>query len=207
MNLPNRLTLIRLILVPGFVVALWIGGWIFNTLALAIFVAASITDYYDGKIARRKRLITNFGKLMDPVADKILVSAAFISFLKVDFLGLPAWPVIILVAREFFVTGIRAAGAAEGKIIPARFAGKAKMVFQVITICTALTVMVVRGILKDFELLGGAPLLQVEWWTSAGVYVLTLVTAVITLYTGLLYLRDHKSLLRFQPVTSGSHDR
>ncbi len=133
MNLPNKLTILRVILIPFFLVALMVdaipyGKWI----AVGIFCIASITDALDGKIARKYNLITNFGKFMDPLADKLLVCSAMIAFVELD--RIPAWVVIIIIAREFIISGFRLVASDNGIVIAAGWWGKVKTVVQMIMI-------------------------------------------------------------------------
>ena len=131
MNLPNKLSLIRILLVPLLVVIL-LGGksltqWN-DVIALVIFILAAITDWLDGYIARNSQQITNLGKFLDPVADKLLISAAFISLVEIQ--RIPAWIVVIIVGREIMVTGMRSIAAAQQIIIPASRLGKYKVGFE-----------------------------------------------------------------------------
>jgi len=130
MNLPNKLTILRVLLIPVFVVLLladfW-GKWL-DYLALAVFIIASLTDMLDGMIARKYNLITNFGKFMDPLADKLLVCSAMICLL--DLGRIPAWVVIVIIAREFIISGFRLVASDKGVVIAAGYIGKAKTVFQ-----------------------------------------------------------------------------
>jgi CDP-diacylglycerol--glycerol-3-phosphate 3-phosphatidyltransferase len=137
-NLPNALTLSRIFIVPLLVVVLltpvsenWLGVPQY-ILGVGIFVAAALTDYFDGKIARRRHQVSKLGKLLDPIADKLLISAALISLVE-NHLA-PAWAVVIIVGREFAVTGLRSIAATEGVIISASRMGKFKMVAQVVTV-------------------------------------------------------------------------
>ena len=138
MNLPNALTLSRIFIVPLLVVVLltpvsenWLGVPSY-LLGVSIFVVAALTDYFDGKIARRRQQVSKLGKLLDPIADKLLISAALISLVE-NHLA-PAWAVVIIVGREFAVTGLRSIAATEGVIISASRMGKFKMVAQVVTV-------------------------------------------------------------------------
>ncbi len=135
MNLPNKLTMLRVILIPFFVVFMLadICGDADKWIALGIFIAASLTDLLDGKIARKYNLVTNFGKLMDPLADKLLVSAALICLTAMDRLA--AWVVIIIISREFIISGLRQIAADNGVVIAASYWGKYKTTFQMIMIC------------------------------------------------------------------------
>ncbi len=134
MNLPNKLTMFRVILIPFFVVFLLVDitpvdKWI----ALAIFIIASLTDMLDGKIARKYNLVTNFGKFMDPLADKLLVCSALVCLVAVD--RIPAWMVIVIIAREFIISGFRLVASDNGVVIAASYWGKFKTTFQMVMIC------------------------------------------------------------------------
>lgn len=138
MNLPNKLTLFRVLLIPFFVFFLlspFFTGY-GNYIALVIFIVASITDFLDGKIARKNNLVTNFGKFMDPLADKLLVSSALICLIALD--KIPAWIVIIIIAREFIISGFRLIAADNGIVIAASYWGKFKTVFQMLTVIVLL---------------------------------------------------------------------
>lgn len=147
MNLPNKLTIFRMILIVPFVLLLLGGfhewGWFtavfggimeyVDYIALAVFIVASLTDLIDGKIARKYNLVTNFGKFMDPLADKLLVCAALICL--VDMSRIPAWIVIIIMSREFIISGFRLVASDKGVVIAANYWGKFKTTFQMIMIC------------------------------------------------------------------------
>lgn len=134
MNLPNKLTVLRVLMIPFFVVFMLVDivpgmdKWI----ALIIFAAASLTDLLDGKIARKYNLVTNFGKFMDPLADKLLVSSAMICLVEMG--RLPAWIVIIIISREFIISGFRLVASDSGIVIAASYWGKFKTVFQMVMI-------------------------------------------------------------------------
>lgn len=130
MNLPNKLTMLRVIMIPFFVFFMLtnVGGANSQWIALVIFIAASLTDLLDGKIARKYNLITDFGKFMDPLADKMLVISAMICLVSMD--RIPAWIVIVIVAREFIISGFRLIAADKGVVIAASYWGKFKTVFQ-----------------------------------------------------------------------------
>ena len=133
MNLPNKLTILRVIMIPFFVAALMVDGGTNQTMryvAAAIFIIASLTDMLDGKIARKYNLVTNFGKFMDPLADKLLVCSALICMIELG--QLPAWMVIIIISREFIISGFRLVAADNGVVIAASFWGKFKTVFQMV---------------------------------------------------------------------------
>ena len=130
MNLPNKLTILRVLMIPFFVLfMLWdITGTADKWIAAAIFIVASLTDMLDGKIARKYNLVTNFGKFMDPLADKLLVSAAIICLVEMG--RLPAWMVIVIISREFIISGFRLIASDNGVVIAASYWGKFKTVFQ-----------------------------------------------------------------------------
>lgn len=135
MNLPNKLTLLRVILIPVFVVLLLLEGGQNYTLriaALIVFCIASFTDFLDGQIARRNNLVTNFGKFMDPLADKLLVCSALICMIELG--QLPSWYVITVIAREFIISGFRLVAADNGIVIAASWWGKFKTTFQMLTV-------------------------------------------------------------------------
>jgi len=137
MNLANKLTIIRIFLVPIFLVFIAVKDIPYGTLiATAVFIIAALTDKLDGYIARSRNQITRFGKFMDPLADKLLVTAALVSL--VEFQIIPTWMAMVIIAREFAVTGLRSIAAAEGSVIAASWWGKVKTVVQIIAIIFAL---------------------------------------------------------------------
>ena len=133
MNLPNQLTIARLGLTVLFVAAAYSGVSLAFTVAALLFGAASFTDYLDGRIARQRGLVTSFGQLMDPLADKVLMSAAFVVLLDTDRSTMPAWLVITVLTREFLVTGLRLLASSRGAILAADWLGKQKTVWQIVT--------------------------------------------------------------------------
>lgn len=138
MNLPNKLTIIRVILVPVFVILMLVPfgeapcEGIYKWIALAVFVIASLTDMMDGKIARKYKIVTNFGKFMDPIADKLLVCSAMICLVELG--RIPAWAVIIIIGRELIIDGFRLVASDSGVVIAASYWGKSKTVFQMIMV-------------------------------------------------------------------------
>ena len=170
MNLPNKLTLLRIIMIPVFVVLLYLDFPFNNLVALAVFILASITDTLDGYIARKYNLITDFGKFMDPIADKLLVTAAMLVF--VDWHMMPAWVVIVVVAREFIVSALRLVAANNGRVIAAGWSGKVKTASTMVCICIML--------------------LGLPQWVNALCSAVILVT---TAYSGIEYLVKNKDVL------------
>ena len=138
MNLPNKLTILRVLLVPIFVVFMLtdLGGRYSNWIALVIFVAASLTDSLDGYLARKNNLVTNFGKFMDPLADKLLVCSALICLMAIN--RVPAWMVLIIIAREFIISGFRLVASDAGVVIAASYWGKFKTISQIVMIIALL---------------------------------------------------------------------
>jgi CDP-diacylglycerol--glycerol-3-phosphate 3-phosphatidyltransferase len=144
MNLPNKLTLIRIALIPVFVLLMYFENLWCQLAAAFVFIGASITDYLDGNIARKNNLVTNFGKFADPIADKMLVMSAFIMLVAQG--RMPAWVCILMLAREFLISGFRLVAAETGKVIAAGKLGKLKTIFQMIsTIALLLFVPVGEG--------------------------------------------------------------
>jgi CDP-diacylglycerol---glycerol-3-phosphate 3-phosphatidyltransferase len=171
LNLPNALSLLRIFLVPFLVVVLltppesWpetFGGQWRDIMGLAIFLVATATDFLDGYLARRRGQITKLGTLLDPIADKLLISAAFISLVEMSLV--PAWMVVVVVAREFAVTGLRSIASAEGIVISASGWGKAKMLSQI----TAISLLILSGRWDVFAKAGKAML-----WLAVGVAIVS----------------------------------
>ncbi|MFN2540673.1 MAG: CDP-diacylglycerol--glycerol-3-phosphate 3-phosphatidyltransferase [Chthoniobacterales bacterium] len=188
MNWANRLTLSRLLLTVLFVLALNSSWQYARTTALIIFLVAGVTDFVDGEIARRYSWVTNFGKLMDPLVDKIMIAAAFISLVPLK--AIPAWAAITVVARDFLVTGLRMMATAQGRILPAEQLGKQKTSWQVVTVIFFL------GLLSLSELRYIDP--RSTWWFSAwheAGRVLVWITVALTIYSGLGYAWRHRELI------------
>lgn len=180
MNLPNKLTVFRVILIVPFVLILlgshagW--GWFMavfggiagyaDYIALGIFIIASLTDLLDGKIARKYNLVTNFGKFMDPLADKLLVCAAMICLIELD--RIPAWIVIIIISREFIISGFRLVAADNRVVIAASYWGKFKTTFQMVMVC--LMIANIKPL---------AVLTQIVMWIAVALTVVSLVDYLV----------------------------
>lgn len=148
MNLPNKLTMFRVILIPFFVVFLLVDITSYDKwIALAIFIVASLTDLLDGKIARKYNLVTNFGKFMDPLADKLLVCSALICLVELE--RIPSWMVIVIIAREFIISGFRLVAADNGVVIAASYWGKFKTTFQMVMICLMIADIAQISLITD----------------------------------------------------------
>lgn len=181
MNLPNKLTVGRVIAVPFFILA-----YIFdcNLIAFIIFILASLTDMLDGKIARKRNLITNFGKIMDPLADKILVYSAFCLMVP-EYV--PSWMLIIILAREFLVAGVRTVAASEGIVIAAALSGKIKTVLQMIAVPLLLLLPVTEK-MTEYSFLHGI--------NYIAAYALLWGALIMTVYSGAEYAINNKEVFK-----------
>jgi CDP-diacylglycerol--glycerol-3-phosphate 3-phosphatidyltransferase len=188
MNWANRLTLSRLALTVVFVAALSSPWRYAHTTALITFLIAGITDFFDGEIARRYQNITNFGKLMDPLVDKIMIAAAFISL--VPLRAIPAWAATIVVGRDFLITGLRLMASAKGQVLSAERLGKHKTSWQIITVLFFLTLLAVAE-------WSDARQTAYWWrraWNEAGTLLVWL-TVALTFYSGLGYAWRHRDIV------------
>jgi CDP-diacylglycerol--glycerol-3-phosphate 3-phosphatidyltransferase/cardiolipin synthase len=174
MNLPNKLTVARMIAVPFFIAAYLLG---YFPAALVLFCAASLTDYFDGQIARKNDLVTNFGKIMDPLADKILVYSALCLFIESGIIK--AWMLIIILAREFLVAGVRTVAASKGIVIAAAMSGKIKTVLQMIAVPMLLL----------------CPVIDLNWFTVIS-KVMLWASLVMTVVSGVQYVLDNKQVFK-----------
>ena len=206
MNLANKLTMLRVLLVPVFIIFMIIDSFWANIIALLIFIAASITDYFDGAIARKQNTITTLGIFLDPLADKLLVTSAFISFVGIYTLNVPAWMVICIIAREFIITGLRSIAASKNIIIPASMAGKVKTTSQMIAIITILVILIVNSAIIKFYFNTPYDLVEIGGWQQVlgliliyAPYWLMLIATIFTLYSGVSYLIAHKNIFT-EPV-------
>ncbi len=179
MNLPNKITMARIIMIPFFIVSLLVDFPYHEPIAVLLFVIASASDAVDGHLARSRNLITDFGKFMDPLADKLLVSSALICLVELQMI--PSWVVIVIIAREFAITGLRTLAASDGIVIAASKWGKAKTISQMIAIVA---------------------LLLVNWPVMAFPFLLTFgnimvyVALILTLISGIDYFRLNKGVFR-----------
>ena len=175
MNTANKLTILRVVMIPAFLLVLYLNVPYANYWALAIFAAASITDTLDGYIARHYNQITDFGKFMDPLADKCLVTAAMLWFVEVG--QMPAWALLIVIVREFGVSGLRMVAADKGRVIAAGWSGKVKTAATMVCLCLML--------------LSSYSLRELAWLDTVCVWVITLTT----LYSGAEYFLKNRDIL------------
>lgn len=188
LNLPNKLTLIRMFLAPIYLALMLIEFPYHYIVALAVFSVASLTDMLDGKIARKNNLITVFGKLLDPLADKMLTTAALLAFMREGWCSI--WIVMIVLTREFAVAGVRLIATAQGIVIPANYWGKAKTVSQMVF---TIVIMLFAELNATFDIFANA-----GWFTLARVSNIMLwITAVLTVVSGITYFVDSKKLIDF----------
>ena len=190
MNLPNKLTVSRLILTAFFLMALLFDFPYHYTVALVLFVAASLTDLFDGIIARRRNLLTDFGKLMDPLADKVLICSAFIAFIELDWM--PAWMVILIVARELAITGLRLLAASKNLVLAAERQGKNKTISQI----TAIIALLVTHSHADWGIVGQLFAFEIAdqawaWWVAE---ISKWVAVALTALSGFLYLWKNREV-------------
>jgi CDP-diacylglycerol--glycerol-3-phosphate 3-phosphatidyltransferase len=194
MNIANKITMLRIVLTFVFMFFLsfpFKGAWVLWTkvLSLVIFIFAALSDFLDGRIAQKKNMVTDFGKLMDPIADKILVLAAFAAFVQMQLID--AWMFVIIVSREILITSLRLFALNKGKVLSATKAGKHKTVSQMLVIFFILIFIVLKEVMKTFYTWN--PIL--ETYFSWGIYILMLITVGLTLYSGLSYLWGNRKII------------
>ncbi len=193
MNLPNKLTLLRILFVPLMIAAILIDFPLHYLTAGIIFGMAAVTDSLDGRIARKYKLVTDFGKFADPLADKILVVSAFVCFMQTGLLGrYGAIPVIIVLFREFAISGIRLVAASKGKVVAANIWGKLKTVSQMVGIALIFGMQSLLEILRlcgiSFGILGDA-----FYFIGLG---LVWLSTLFTVISGVIYIRDNISFIK-----------
>lgn len=197
MNLANKLTLTRIALTFVFMAFLFMQGLLFKVLALIIFVLASGTDFLDGYVAKKFNQVSDFGKFMDPIADKVLVLSAFLAFVEMKLV--PAWIVVIIVFREFLITGLRLFALARGEVVAAVRAGKHKTVSQMVSIYIILLFIVLR---EAGTTVAGFWSDRAEYISREVIFYMMVVTALFTIISGVSYLMRNK---RF--FTNGSRQK
>lgn len=192
MNLPNKLTISRFILTVAFLIVMFSRVRFHETIALVLFILGGISDFLDGQIARRRKLITNFGILMDPLADKIMVCSAFIAFVGLKWI--PAWMVVIIVSRELAITGLRLLAASKNVLLAAEGYGKHKTISQIVAIISILVLASyqqwgpIGNAVFGFSLGPSGP--WVDWFTLLSKWV----AVSLTFISGWLYLWRNRAL-------------
>lgn len=195
MNLPNKLTVLRILLVPFFVASLLIAFPHHYLVSCLIFIAASITDCLDGKLARKRNLVTDFGKFADPLADKILVISAFVCFIALGITG-PVMVIIVLI-REFTVTSIRLVAASQGKVVAANIWGKVKTVSQIIAICAVMLSCYVLE-LMSMGVIGVSPEVQNQFVCGFAAMneIFLWISTVFAVISGVIYVMDNRGVIK-----------
>ncbi|MDU5106122.1 MULTISPECIES: CDP-diacylglycerol--glycerol-3-phosphate 3-phosphatidyltransferase [unclassified Clostridium] len=192
MNLANKLTMLRIFLVPLFLIFIAVKNIPYGTfIATFIFIIASLTDQLDGYIARSRNQVTNFGKFMDPLADKLLVTAALISLVELQVV--PAWATVVIIAREFAVSGLRTIAASEGKVIAASMWGKVKTVTQIAAII-ALLIQINIGASKHLISLVESSTIIKDIF-NYGPKLLLLLAVIMTLISGYDYFKKNLNII------------
>ncbi len=191
MNLPNKLTLMRVFLVPVFLIFIFVSKIPAHyTIALAVFAIASITDALDGHIARKNGLVTNFGKFLDPLADKVLVLAALAAFVELDVMS--SIPLIIITAREFMVSGLRLIAADSGVVVAAGFSGKLKTAFTMVSIVFILAVLALQSDYNWFDIAVSSSIKNI---IQIAEQILIWISTALTVISGCVYLKGYWKLI------------
>jgi len=189
MNIANKLTMLRIVLTFVFMFFLFAHGLLPKVLSLVVFIAAALSDFFDGLIAQKRNMVTDFGRLMDPIADKILVLSAFAAFVQMQLID--AWMFMIIVSREILITSLRLFALNKGKVLSAAKAGKHKTVSQMIVIFSILGFVVLKEVMLTYF----------TWnpdWEKIfrqGIYFLMLATVGLTIYSGLAYLWENRKII------------
>ncbi len=189
MNIANKLTLLRILLTFVFMFFLLVHGLWAKVASLIIFIFAALSDFFDGRIASKNNMITDFGRLMDPIADKILVLAAFAAFVQMQIIE--AWMFVIIISREILITSLRLFALNKGKVLSAARAGKHKTVSQMAVIFVILGFIVFKEVMLTFFTWNPAW----ERLFRQGIYFLMLLTVALTLYSGLSYLWENRKVI------------
>ncbi|MBQ7107729.1 MAG: CDP-diacylglycerol--glycerol-3-phosphate 3-phosphatidyltransferase [Clostridia bacterium] len=186
MNLPNKLTVLRLIMTPFFLLALLVEFPHHMLVALILFAAASITDYIDGNMARKHNLVTDFGKFLDPLADKMLTTAAFLGFIQLGIGVGITWITFIVLVREFLITSLRLVSAGKGNVIAANIWGKAKTVSQMLAIIVSIGG---KYVIDTFNIAAAVPVINIV--TNITLWI----SAVLTVISGVIYVIQNKGFI------------
>jgi len=195
MNLPNKITLMRICLVPPFIWFMFLDNLWTRIFALIIVIIAGISDTIDGIIARKYNMVSKFGIFLDPLADKLIVTSALISFVGLKELHIPAWMVVFITSREFIITGLRLLALSRGKIIAADKTGKFKTTSQTVSIIIILVILIINSALKKFYNINSG---DITFLKHAPFWIMFYVT-LITVYSGVRYILKHKEVLINEP--------
>jgi CDP-diacylglycerol--glycerol-3-phosphate 3-phosphatidyltransferase len=173
--------------------------------ALVLFIIAALTDAFDGTIARRLNIVSRFGTFLDPLADKLIVSAALISFVQLRELNVPAWMVVFIISREFIITGLRLLAMSHNRVISASRTGKFKMTSQTIVIVTILVILVARSVIEKFYAVDPVELLAMSGWRYySGIFLnnvpfwVMLYVTIFTLYSGVRYIYKNIDIISLE---------
>jgi len=189
MNMPNRITLLRIVLTFVFMFFLFCQGLWAKVLSLLIFTFAALSDLYDGWLANKRNMVTDFGKLMDPIADKILVLAAFAAFVQMQLIE--AWMFVIIISREILITSLRLFALNKGRVLAATKVGKHKTASQMVVIFAILVFIVLKEVMLRFFTWN-------PYWERlfrSGIYILMVLTVGLTLYSGVSYLWENRKVI------------
>ncbi|OGS27549.1 MAG: CDP-diacylglycerol--glycerol-3-phosphate 3-phosphatidyltransferase [Elusimicrobia bacterium RIFOXYB2_FULL_48_7] len=190
-NIATKLTLLRIVLVPFFMTFMFFDNVWTRVFALFIFIIAGVTDLFDGMLARKFKSVTKFGIFLDPLADKLIISAAFISFVSLKELHIPAWMVVFIISRDFIITGLRLVAVSHDRVIAADKTGKFKTTSQIVGIIIILLILIMNSfkkhILMTYPFMG-------QFLSHAPFWIMLYVT-VLTVYSGVAYLNKNKDVL------------
>lgn len=190
MNLPNKLTLARILMAFVFMLFLFIGGLAAKIIALAIFLAAAFTDYLDGFLAKKNNMVSDFGRIMDPVADKVLTLSAFLAFVEMKLV--PAWMVVIIIMRELLITSIRVRALMNNEVLSAGKGGKSKTFSQMFSIFVILVFIIIKEAgVNVFDFWNPS----FEYWYRQMIFFLMIITVALTLVSGASYLAGNRKYL------------
>ena len=205
LTIPDKLTFIRIIILPFFLAATVVNTLEARIAALVLFVIAVLTDAFDGTIARKLNICSRFGTFLDPLADKLIVSAALISFVQLSEVNVPAWMVVLIISREFIITGLRLLAMSHNRVIAASRAGKFKMTTQTIVIIAILVILVVNSVLAGKYSMSASMLLDMTGWRYyLGVFLtkfpywMMLYAALFTVYSGIVYMYRNIGIIKLE---------
>lgn len=206
MNLATKLTVLRIILVPFFMLFMFNDNIYTRVFALFIFVICVLTDAFDGVIARKQKTVTKFGIFLDPIADKLIISAALISFVGLRELRIPAWMVVFIISREFIITGLRLISNSEGEVIPADKIGKFKTTSQTTAIIIILLILILNTYFAEFVKMNASHyfiaqpgfLKFIGFIIIHGPYWIMFVITALTVYSGISYIYKYRHIFKKQ---------